>query len=368
MKSFVFPLTIGIALAMLPGCGKDQPKPTSDAPKAPTPVPADMVFNDFVPPSGGNGITGVKSDGGGVPEGGLGADPATAGGEPGAPGAGGEEGIPKLRLTEPGAEPRAARKYAFTVGKVDKRVLTTRQSAGREGGGPAQEAAFALTVDFTPKAVKPNGATKIEMKVLKIDMPDAQGPQKAQAQAQLAQFVGLTGSFDVTSHGDIGEVDFKADERMTGQGAEVIVQSLQQALELVVPPLPTEPIGVGAKWERKVERKDRGQENSAKHTFTLTEGSAEGGTVTADIEVSVPKHPFQQRGVPPGATEEVKGKGTTTYTFKLDHIASKVNSDMTITRRIEVSDPKSGQKQSVAEIIKLRNQLDNGAGAAAPKQ
>jgi hypothetical protein len=354
MKSFVFPLAIGVALA---GCGKDPPKKAVDTPKAATPVPSDMVFNEFVPAGGGGGIVGVKTDGG-IPEGGLGPDsPGNADPAGGAAAAGGEEGPPKLKVTEPGAEPRAARKYAFATGKTDKRLLTVRQSVGREGAGPAQEAAFALTADFTPRAVKPAGA-KIELKVIKIDMPDAQGAQKAQALAQLGQFAGLMGSFEVSSHGEVGEVDFKADEKMAGPGAEVILQSLQQALELVVAPFPSDPVGVGAKWERKIERKERGQETTSKHTFTLTEVSAEGGVVTAEVDLSVPKHPFQQRGVPPGATEEVSGKGKYTYAFKFDHIATKVSGEMTITRRIELSDGKGGPKQSVAEIIKLKNSLD----------
>lgn len=363
MKSFVFPLSafgLATALALLGGCGKDAPKKPADEPKKTTPIPSDMVFNDFVPTTGGAGIVGVKGDAS-LPEGGMGPD--STGTEPGATAAGADDAT-KLKVTESGAEPRVARKYTFAVGKTDKRLLTIRQSAGREGGGPAQEAAFVLTADFTPKAVKPTG-TKFEMKVLKVDLPDAQGAQKAQAAAQLGAFAGLTGSFDISTRGEMGEVDFKADERMAGPGAEVIVQSLQQALELLVPPFPEAPVGTGAKWERKVDRKERGTENTATHSFTLTEVSAEGGVIKADVEVSVAKHPFQARGVPPGATEEVKGKGSYTYAFKFDHISTKVTGEMTITRRIEVSDGKGG-KQSVAEIIKLKNSLESPGGGAAP--
>lgn len=357
---------------MLGGCGKEQPKKPLDEPKKTTPVPSDMVFNEFVPSTGGGGIVGVKTDGGMLEGGMASAEQPPAGGgadaaEPGAPG--GDEAM-KLKVTDPGAEPRAARKYTFTVGRTDKRVLTMRQSAGREGGGPAQEGAFAVTADFTPKAVKPN-ATKFEMKLLKVELPDAQGAQKAQAAAQLAAFSGLTGTFDITSRGEIGEVDFKADEKMNAQGAEVILQSLQQALELLVPPFPAEPIGQGAKWERKADRMERGMAASQRHAFVLKELTPEGGVVTSEVELAMPKHPLQGRGVPPGATEEVKGKGTYTYVFRFDHIATKVDGDMTITRRLEVPDPKGG-KQAVAEIIKLKNHLEapggtgGAAGGAAP--
>ena len=40
----------------------------------------------------------------------------------------------KLKVTDPGGEPRSLRKYVFVANRVDKRLLTIRQSAGREGG------------------------------------------------------------------------------------------------------------------------------------------------------------------------------------------------------------------------------------------
>ena len=109
-------------------------------------------------------------------------------------------------------------------------------------------------------------------------------------------------------------------------------------------------------------------EQTAKHSFTLKELTAEGGVVTTEVELNVPKHPFQQRGVPPGATQEVKGKGAYTYAFRFDRIATKVEGEMTITQRIEVGDPK-GAKQAITEVIKLKNRLESpnaGAPPAAP--
>ena len=364
MKSHVLPqiwraLPVVVASVLLGGCNKEPPKKPVDEPKKTTPVPSDMVLNDFVPSGGGGGIVGVKTDGG-MLEGGMASaeQPAAAGAtEPAAP-----DDAMKLHVTEAGAEPRAARRYAFVANHGDKRQITVRQSAS-QAGGPAQENTFLLTADFTPKRVLP-AATKFELKVLKIEMPDVPAAQRAQAAAQFAPLTGLTGAFDITARGEIGEVDFKADERMQGPAAEMVVQSLQQSLELLVPPFPAEPVGVGARWDRKVERKERGMENSAKHSFTLKELTAEGGVVTADVEIAVPKHPFVQRGVPPGATEEVKGKGSYTYAFKFDHICTKVEGDMAITRTIELVDPKGG-KQSVATVIKLKNRLEQPGGAAA---
>ena len=363
MKSFVFPLAIGLALA---GCGKDPPKKAVDAPKAATPVPSDMVFNEFVPAGGGGGIVGVKTDGGGIPEGGLGPDsPSNADPSGGAEAAGADDGQPKLKVTDAGAEPRAARKYAFVMGRTDKRQLSIRQSVSREGGGQPQGGFFLITVELTPRVVKPTG-TRMELKVVKIEMPEAQGAQKAAATAQLGALSGLVGAFDVSAHGEVGEIDFKGDPKMANPATEGILQSVQPALELVVAPLPSEPIGVGAKWERANDRKDPRQDASTKQSFVLTEVSEEGGVVTAELDLAVPKHALQQRGAPPGATEEVKGKGSYRYALKFDHVATKASGETTITRRIELSDGKGGPKQSVAEIIKLTNGLDSAGGGAAP--
>jgi len=361
MKSFVFPLAIGLALA---ACGKDPPKKAVDAPKAATPVPSDMVFNEFVPAGGGGGgIVGVKTDGG-IPEGGLGPD-SPGGADPGAAeAAGAEEGLPKMKVTDAGAEPRAPRKYAFVAGRTDKRQLTIRQSITREGGGPPQGGSFVINVELTPRAVKPSG-TRMELKVMKIEMPDAQGAQKAAAAAQLGALSGLVGAFEISSHGEVGEIDFKADPKMANPAMEGILQSVQPALELVVAPLPTEPIGVGAKWERANERKDARQDAITKQSFVLTEVNADGAVVTAELDLAVPKHALQQRGAPPGATEEVKGKGSYRYVLKFDHVATKAGGETTITRRIELTDGKGGPKQSVAEVIKLNNALDSAGGGAA---
>ncbi|MBX3188437.1 MAG: hypothetical protein KF819_15575 [Labilithrix sp.] len=358
MKSLVWGSCLAL-VTMLAACSKDPPpKPTKDEGSKATPVPSDVVFNDFMP--SGGGAVGLRVDGGGLEAGlaAVGGDGAgAAGGEAPAPAAA-EDPARALKLLEPGAEPRAVRKYAFVANKSEKRQLTMKQSASREGGGggPAQEATFSLLVELTPKVVTPKG-TKFEMKVLKVEIPGIPPAQKAQAEAQLAVFSGLTGRFDVTPSGDIGEVDFKADDKLQNGAAEMIVNSLSQAVELVVPPFPSEPIGVGAKWERSSERKERGVEQSQKHTFTLTEFGENAGVVTADIDLKVPKRPLQARGVPPGATQEVSAKGVYTYNFKLDRVATKVDGELTAKAKIEIPDGKGG-KQAVTEISKLKNSME----------
>ncbi len=264
---------------------------------------------------------------------------------------------PKIVLLDAGAAPRSARSYAFVKGRTDKRIVTVRQSAAREGEQAREAAAYALTVELTPRAVELAGA-KMELRVVKITVPDAKGAERMKAEAQLAPLVGITGAFDISPRGEVGAADFTLDEKLAGPGSEVFAQSLQQALDLVVAPLPSEPIGVGAKWERTIDSKGQGQESRVTHAFTLTEVAADGGVVTADVVLAMQKHPLVQKGVPAGATEEASAKGAYRYAFKLDHVATKVTGEISITRRIEVPGSQGGPRQSFAEIVTLKNALE----------
>lgn len=347
---------IVLAASFVAGCTKEEPKVIKEEPKKSTPVPDDMgSFNDFLPKSGGAGGLAVKLDGG--LEGGLAAvGSAAAPGEPGAP-PGAEDDKPGLKVTDPGGEPRAARKYTFTANRVDKRALTIAQEQSR-GGQVGNAITLLINVDFTPKKVEPKG-THFEAKVTKVDLPGAAqgGAQQAQLAQALSGLSGLTGAFDMSPRGEAGEVSFQSDSKMQNPLAEGVVQGLQQAIELITPPFPDAPIGVGAKWERSQEKKEGGVEQKAKHAFTLKELTAEGGVIEADIELKVPKRAIQAKGLPPGAMLSVDGKGHYTYQFRFDHLSTKVTGEIAVTQHIEVPD-QTGKKQSIDENQKVKHTIE----------
>lgn len=354
--ALVFGGILGLAAFGL-GCGdKDKAKAEEAKKSEPTPVPSDLVFNDFLPTTGGNTAgLGVRDAG---LEGGLPAVAAGAGGDPGDPGAAGAA-PEKLRVVEPGAEPRALQKYSFVANRVDKRLLTMQQSVSQSMGGqtqPGQEITLRMALDLTPKQVKPAGS-QWEAKLTKVDLPGAP-PQAAQMLAPLA---GMSGTFDVTPRGEAGEISIMASAQMRNQLAETVLQGMSQAVQLLLAPFPDAPVGVGAKWE--VPPGPEGDQGK-KH-FTLKELSKEGAVVEADIEIKVPRRATQSpRGGGPMFVE-VEGKGHYVYQVKFDRIASKVEGELAIAQKIEVTDPKAG-KQQVVQIQKARHLLEMGTAAAAP--
>lgn len=335
-----------LSVGLFFGCTKDERKVVDDTPKKSTPVPDDMgSFNDFLPKAGGAEGLAVKLDGG------LEAGLAAVG--PGEPPPG-EDDKGSLKVLEPGAEPRAARKYTFTANKVEKRLVTLAQEAPRPG---APAISILMNLDFVPKKVQPSGS-HWEAKVTKVDIPGA--ANGAAQQAQLAQALGamngLTASFDVTSHGEPSEISFSADPRMQNELAEAVINGVQQSIDLVFPPLPSAPIGAGAVWLRETDRKETGVEQKSKAKFTLKEVTSEGGVIEAEVETKIPKRAVSGPGVPPGASVGIDAKGKYTYQFRFDRLSTKVEGEQTVVQHLEVVD-ESGKKQSADQTQKAKHTI-----------
>lgn len=350
------PAFVALALALCAaGCNKDKPKPADEHKVEGEPVPSGLVFNDFLPNSG-TAAVGVRDAGG---DGGLGTVAAGgAGGEEPPPEApGGEADKLAVKVTEPGAEPRAVRKYTFVANKVDKRIISVTQSMTESAGGqsmPPREITQKIHLDLTVKQVKPTGAT-FEAKVTKVEVPGAP-PQLVPV---LASMNGVKGTFDVTSSGEVGEVSFLPTQALqaNAQLAQQVLEGLSQSIQLLLAPLPTTAVGVGAKWEIATKTE---AEQGAKR-FTLKEVSNESGVVESDIEIKVPRRAAQaQRGGPPMFVE-VDGRGHYKQELRFNQTSPKADGELTVNQKIEVNDPKAGGKQTVIQSTKAKQLIESPA-------
>lgn len=345
-SSFLSSVLLGALLVVAPACNKEKSQKEEATKSEPIPVPSDLVFNDFLPVSGNASGLGVRDAGF---EGGL-ADVA-GGGEANEQAGAADESQLAVKVLEPGAEPRAIRKYTFVANKTDKRVLTLAQAVSQSAGGqtaPAQELTLKIHVDITAKQVRPNGAT-LEAKVTKVELPGA----PPQASAMLSSMNGLTGTFDVSPQGDAGEVSFAASAQMKNQLAESVLGGLSQGLQLLLTPLPSTPIGVGAKWELNATHE---AEQGAKR-FTLKEVTNEGGVVDIDIEMKVPRRAAQS---PRGGMMfvEADGKGKYVQEVRFNQTSPKAEGELTVNEKIEVPDPQGGGKQTITQTQKSKQRIE----------
>ncbi len=334
------------ALLLLSGCDKDKPKPEETKKSEPTPVPSGMVFNDFLPQTGGNaaglGVRGSGADGG-IPE--VGGDASAE--QQANPQADG----PGIKVVEAGADPKAVRKYGFAANTVDRRVITVTQSVSQSAGGqssPPQEISLKLAVELIVKQAKPVGAL-IEIKLMKVELPGA----PPQAAPMLAQMNGLTGSFEISSSGEVGEIAFGNTPQMRNQLAETVLQGLSQSAQLLYTPLPTTPVGVGARWE--LTGKGEGEQGTKR--FTLKEASGDSAVVESEIQIKVPRRATQS---PRGGTMfvTVDGGGKFSQSVRFGHAATKSEGELSMKETIEVSDPRGGPPQTIVQVQKSKHLVE----------
>lgn len=291
-------------------------------------------------------------DGGGVPVG--------DGGAPAAAPAGGEEGV---TLVSNGAEPRAARAYAL-AGK-DARTVSIKMKISAEMGGKVQSGdapGFRLALTFAakkdPKPADPKApGFLLEGTLSKADLlMDTAADPKAAAMGQMfAAASGMMFETTVSPLGILGKTSVKADTAKDPKAAQQIVQFLPQIFEVLLVPLPKEPIGVGAQW-KEVSREEGGRADkptTTTRTFTLEKVDGDKLTVKVTTQKTMPRQPLPEQNAPPGTTIEGQGSGTTTFLFALNHLPTKVESTMDDKTIVSIPEGKGSQSQTMSMTVTL---------------
>lgn len=321
-------------------CNDEAAKPRQAAPP-PEPIASDVVYN-----SAFEGKT--------APVGPLVLPDA---GPSELPGLGGTPG--KAKVVDPGAEPRTKLSYAFAMGKARTVVSTLKLNAsgeGMQGAGAQPPIKFTFTV--TPKTRNAaTGLVHFEVKVVGVDIAVGAGggaPPEALAQkASLEKaFTGLEGSFDSSAQGDLDNVKF-SDDKVPPQVGEML-ELLSAAFEIMIVPLPSDPVGVGGKWTTATSA-GRGAQGSQTATMTLTAKTDTGATIKVDSVMSAPPAAVNDPQAPPGTTVETKGTGGYTIDVRFDGVASKAQGSQNVERFARI--PKSPPQKIMA--VKIEQDLSS---------
>ncbi len=308
-------LTVAVLVLAFAAC-KDDPKPdTTSKPAAPEAIPSDIVYNSFFSSPSAAANLKVQFDGGLD----AGGNAAVTEGPTG-----------KAAVVDPGAEPKTKLSYAFTMGKTSVVTATVTASVGGEGPAAGDQPPFKFTFNATPKTHAPDGKTHFDLKIQKVEIvvTGQMDPQMAQQKGVLEKaFAGLEGGFDATSNGDVENVSLAAEK--VPRMAQQILPLFAQSLEFLVVPVPSVPVGVGAKWTTTSHDEQMGA--TVITTYTLVSHNGSVAQIKTDITRSAPKKAFEDPQAPPGSMLEVKGNGSYVIDLRLDGVSSKADGSSTMT-------------------------------------
>ncbi len=182
------------------------------------------------------------------------------------PAAGGQAPVPrrppadgaKLRLLEPGVEPRRALRYRFAA--PEKRSLaltldsTLKMSTGDLDLPEVQVPTLDLVVGLTSEPPQADGSMRFAFRLDKTEVLALEGFPQHMLEAmrsELAQLVGLAGSCLVDAWGLALEADAAPPPEAAPKHLKDQAEEIRQLLRQLAVPLPEEPVGVGARWEAR---------------------------------------------------------------------------------------------------------------------
>lgn len=250
-------------------------------------------------------------------------------------------------LLDAGAEPRQPLRIAYTEGQEATVELTSDVQVEQRSDGRTQrldsppivqtlayrvgtvtDQGAQLTIEVTDVAVKSKGTGLTDDEVAKL-------------QDELDPLVGLEATATATPLGELQDVAFDVPDGLS-EAATTRIDALDDQISALGPSLPTEPVGVGARWRTTAESTSGGARATTVTTVTLTSTDDDGAGYTSTIETTADAQELALDGLADGTTarlESSKLTGTSRGTLRLDGVGLSLRTTLAGTQQIVLVDP-----------------------------
>lgn len=231
---------------------------------------------------------------------------------------------PTVEVLDPGDEPRAPLRYALVAGtsvtgtqSIDQYIRQVDQDGF---GSSTRVPTIDLGLELDVQEVQPDGTARVTFGFTSVEATGngsaASSDQARAIEIALADITDLTGETTTSSRGVVLDTSFDVPDDLPDLLRSIVEQYESQVASLT-PPLPEEPLGVGARWRATTEAELNGIEFSQEFVYTIE--SVTGTQLELSVTAKQRAAP-QEIDVPnaPRGTEfrllsyRAKGTGTTT--------------------------------------------------------
>ena len=277
-------------------------------------------------------------------------------------------GAARIKLLDPGAEPRKVLRLHPQPGDKESMVITMKIGMAVTAGDLPEQAVklptMKLVMDAAVKDVGTNG--DISYDIMTSDANVAEEPdvvaQVAEAMKNAAAGMkGIGGKGTLSSRGVNLNTDIKAPEGADPQ-VNQFVDQMKETMSHVSVPLPEEPVGAGAKWEVKMPVKSQGITLTQTETYELASLDGERGTAKTTITQTASRQKIDNPMVPGSKVDLTKmtGNGTSEGTFDLTRIlppeaSVEFHSEMLTT----MTTSNAGQKQTMGVKMSMNLHVES---------
>lgn len=212
--------------------------------------------------------------------------------------------------------------------------------------GPSEEAldspTVSETVTFTVDDVEGDRA-ELSFAFTAVDVErsgtDLTEEEHRQLVADLQDLVGIGGSGRVTDRGHFTAFSYDLPEDLAPRLAASVGQFEDQLGDLAVP-LPTEPLGVGARWRTRSSSTLAGAQLDQESTWEITAITDREVSYQVTSTLDAADQTLDAADLPAGTTARLvsaKASGTATGTMDLDSVVATSESSLTGTQTVEFS-------------------------------
>ncbi|MFO0751528.1 MAG: DUF6263 family protein [Myxococcota bacterium] len=343
------------------GCGKkEEPAPAkTEATKAPEPSKA---------PEAGKATEPAKAA-----EPTKTAEPGKVDGEPTKPAEAPKNEAPAeakatvtgTKLLEAGADPKVEIRMKPTAGSTQAAMLTMTVDASMTVAGqdvPMKFPPFNMGVSTTIDEVREGGDTAFTFKVDSADVgesADVMPPVMTAMKGAIGKVVGMGGKSVIDAHGVVKEAKFDVPAGAPDEMKQV-VDSFQQSLGQMSIPFPSEPVGVGAKWQSTMTLEQMNLKVEQVATYEIV--SIDGNIIKLKFttQLSAPPQAMHTPQMPAGVDAQLNkfsGSGMTEATYDTTKVLPvQTTGKNTMTMDMTVS--QAGQKQDMGLKMSVDMKLE----------
>lgn len=232
---------------------------------------------------------------------------------------------PVVRVLDAGREPRRALRYAFAEGTkqvVDMRMGLELEVRGVGAGEPKQAVPdVVFRLELTAKEKTAAGESKIEGSIVKVSVEpkgDSERALAARFEPTLRGLHGMRFSYVCSPDGRLHDVETAAGSK-TDVNTLQMLEQLKQSFDSIVAPLPSEPLGEGARWQA-LSRVRAGADVLQLTTFTLAHLKGNEMELTSVLDQVAATRTITMSGVT-GTLKEFKSSGKSAMTSDLTKLA-----------------------------------------------
>ncbi len=268
---------------------------------------------------------------------------------------------PVVELLDAGAEPRAAVRLQVEEGDVQRSTMTMQTQMSMTIDGEAAQTGdlppVLLDTEVTIDDVRDDGIIESSFTYDGVRV-DGTGVDAEQMESALEAVAGISGTLVMTDTGAFVDGDLDLPDDLDGT-MRTTMESFETQMSNFTIPLPTEELGVGARWTVTTQTALNGIEAVNVATYELVERDNDVLALDVDFTTTAPEQDPEFPGLPPGESVhlvKMAMAGSGQSRIRLDRLLP-LSSSSTIAGDVTMTIEAEGETSTMLQKMTMRMEL-----------